>query len=508
MSNPDNSEFLKIIENSLKEKDFTSQFEETGEVLSIADGVVKIFGLNKIAIGEMVEFSSGAKGVILSIEYDTASAVFFGLDTEINQGDLVKRLNLPLSVKTGMNLLGRVVDGLGNPIDGLGEISSNNYSKVEVKAPGIIDRKSVHEPVQTGIKIIDSLIPIGRGQRELIIGDRKTGKTAIAIDTILNQIETNKNLPEKEKLYCIYVAIGAKTSKISRIAETLRTKGAMEFTTIVCAPASDVASMQFIAPYTGCTIAEYFRDNGMHALIVYDDLTKHAVAYRQISLLLKRPPSREAYPGDVFYLHSRLLERAAKMSDKKGAGSLTALPIIETQANDVSAYIPTNVISITDGQIFLESDLFLKGIRPAVNIGLSVSRVGSAAQTKATKTAAGRLKIDLAQFRELEAFSQFASDMDDETKKIIQSGQKLTELLKQDEFSPLIMAKQVCILYATKDEYLSKIPLSKVKIFEQKLIHDLDIEKTILFSITEDKNLSDETIIKLIVVINNIITDM
>ncbi|QED23303.1 F0F1 ATP synthase subunit alpha [Candidatus Deianiraea vastatrix] len=508
MSNPAISDFLKIVENSISSFNKLDDLEESGEVLSVSDGIVNIFGLNKVAIGEMISFSSGAKGMVLNIESDKISAVLFGKDSDVSQSDIVKRSGSQLSVKVGFDLLGRIVDAIGNPIDGLGEIKSNIFSNVEIKAPGIIDRKSVHEPLQTGIKLIDALIPIGRGQRELVIGDRKTGRTAIAIDTIINQAKINKNLPEKERMYCVYVAIGQKMSNVARIAEILKENDAMQYTTIVFASASDVASMQFISPYTGCSIAEYFRDNGMHSLIVYDDLTKHAIAYRQMSLLLKRPPAREAYPGDVFYLHSRLLERAAKMCDNKGSGSLTALPMIETQANDVSAYIPTNVISITDGQIFLETDLFLKGVRPAVNIGLSVSRVGSAAQTKAMKKVSGRLKIDLAQFRELEAFAQFSSDLDDVTKKTIENGQKLVQILKQDQLSPLQMAEQVCLLYATKDEFISKIPIDKIRIFEQKLLDNFQNNQDLFASITKELDITKDIELKIVNLINTTINDI
>ena len=430
-------EFSSILEKKISDFKSSAELKEVGEVISVGDGIAKIYGLDNVQIGEMVDFESGVRGMALNLEKDNVGAVIFGDSDKIKEGDNVKRVGKIVEVPVGKGLLGRVVDSLGNPIDGKGPLKDVEYKRIEVKAPGIIDRQSVGEPMQTGIKAVDSLIPVGRGQRELIIGDRQTGKTAIIIDTFLNQAPNNKLDDESKKLYCIYVAIGQKRSTIANIVKTLEESGAMEYSTIVSATASEAASMQFFAPYTGCTIGEYFRDNGMHALIAYDDLSKHAVAYREMSLLLKRPPGREAYPGDVFYAHSRLLERAAKMSDARGGGSLTALPVIETQAGDVSAYIPTNVISITDGQIFLETELFYKGVKPAINVGLSVSRVGSAAQTKAMKQVSGTIKLDLAQFRELEAFAQFGSDLDVATQKLLDKGQKLTELLKQNQYSPL-----------------------------------------------------------------------
>ena len=443
----------------------------------------------------MVEFNDGSKGMALNLENDNVGVVIFGDDRQIKEGDTVKRTKSIVDVPVGKELLGRVVDGLGNPIDGKGSLPSKiNRKRVEVKAPGIIPRKSVNEPMQTGLKAIDSLIPVGRGQRELIIGDRQTGKTAVAIDTIINQKEINKSGDEKKKLYCIYVAIGQKRSTVAQIVKTLEDAGALEYTTVVSATASDSAPLQFLAPYTGCTIGEYFRDNGMHALIIYDDLSKQAVAYRQMSLLLRRPPGREAYPGDVFYLHSRLLERAAKLNDDKGGGSLTALPIIETQAGDVSAYIPTNVISITDGQIFLETELFNQGIRPAVNVGLSVSRVGSAAQIKAMKKVAGSVKLELAQYREMAAFAQFGSDLDASTQKLLNRGSKLTELLKQNQYSPFTVAEQVVSIFAGVRGFLDDIPLEKIKDFETKLIDKIKSEKKeILESINSSGKLEEKT---------------
>ena len=435
------SEVTKILKEQIKKFGEKAEVSEVGQVLSVGDGIARVYGLDNVQAGEMVEFSAGLKGMALNLESDNVGVVIFGDDSSIKEGDVVKRTGAIVDTPTGKKLLGRVVDALGNPIDGKKELDKKlERRRVEVKAPGIIPRQSVNQPMQTGLKALDTLIPIGRGQRELIIGDRQTGKTAIAIDTIINQKEINKSGEEKNKLYCIYVAIGQKRSTVAQIVKTLEDAGAMEYTTIVSATASDPAPLQFLAPYTGCTMGEYFRDKGMHALIIYDDLSKHAVAYRQMSLLLRRPPGREAYPGDVFYLHSRLLERAAKLNDDKGGGSLTALPIIETQAGDVAAYIPTNVISITDGQIFLETELFNQGIRPAVNVGLSVSRVGSAAQTKAMKKVAGSIKLELAQYREMAAFAQFGSDLDATTQKLLNRGSKLTELLKQDQYSPMTVA--------------------------------------------------------------------
>ena len=447
---------------------------EIGQVLSVGDGIARVYGLDNVQAGEMVEFSSGIKGMALNLENDNVGVVIFGDDRSIKEGDVVKRTGAIVDAPVGKNLLGRVVDALGNPIDGKGDLDKKiERKRVDVKAPGIIPRQSVNQPMQTGLKAIDSLIPIGRGQRELIIGDRQTGKTAVAIDTIINQKEINKSGEEKDKLYCIYVAIGQKRSTVAQILKSLEDAGAMEYTTIVSATASDPAPLQFLAPYTGCTMGEYFRDNGMHALIIYDDLSKQAVAYRQMSLLLRRPPGREAYPGDVFYLHSRLLERAAKLNDEKGGGSLTALPIIETQAGDVSAYIPTNVISITDGQIFLETELFNQGIRPAVNVGLSVSRVGSAAQTKAMKKVAGSIKLELAQYREMAAFAQFGSDLDASTQKLLNRGSKLTELLKQDQYSPMPVAQQVIAVFAGVRGFLDDVELINIKSIEKKIYEEI-----------------------------------
>ncbi len=488
------SEVSEILKKEIGNVDQLSELQEVGYVVAVGDGIAKVYGIDNVQAGEMVEFQSGLKGMVLNLEADTVGVVIMGDDRSVMQGDGVKRTGQILSTPVGMSMLGRVVDALGNPIDGGGPIKTKDFRVVETKAPGIISRKSVHEPVQTGIKSIDTLIPIGRGQRELIIGDRQTGKTAIAIDTIINQKQAHLEGKDSDKIFCIYVAIGQKRSTVAQIVKKLEEAGAMSYTTVVSATASDPAPMQFLAPYTGCAIGEYFRDNGMHALVVYDDLTKHAIAYRQISLLLRRPPGREAYPGDVFYLHSRLLERAAKLSDKEGGGSLTALPIIETQAGDVSAYIPTNVISITDGQIFLESELFHKGIRPAVNVGISVSRVGSAAQIKAIKKVAGSLKLELAQFREMESFAQFGSDLDASTQKLIQHGLKLTEILKQPQYSPFVVEEQVVSLYAGSRGYLEKIEPANVKKFENALIDDIRLKGyDILKSIREEKDLSPKT---------------
>ena len=451
------SEISKILKEEIKNFGSDSEITEVGQVLSIGDGIARIYGLDNVQAGEMVMFDDGTRGMALNLEDDNVGVVLFGSDANIKEGDTVKRTNSIVDVPVGKELLGRVVDALGNPIDGKGNIESQNRSRIEVKAPGIIPRKSVSEPMQTGLKAIDSLIPIGRGQRELIIGDRQTGKTAIAIDTIINQKSINESGDETKKLYCIYVGIGQKRSSIAQTVKALEDAGAMEYTTVVAATASDAAPLQFLAPYTGCSMGEYFRDNGMHALIIYDDLSKQAVAYRQMSLLLRRPPGREAFPGDVFYLHSRLLERAAKMNDENGGGSLTALPVIETQANDVSAFIPTNVISITDGQIFLETELFNQGIRPAVNVGLSVSRVGSAAQTKAMKKVAGSIKLELAQYREMAAFAQFGSDLDASTQKLLNRGSKLTELLKQNQYSPMTIAEQVVSIFTGVNGYLDDL---------------------------------------------------
>ena len=488
------SEISEILEREIGNIDQLGELQEVGYVVTVGDGIAKVYGIDNVQAGEMVEFESGVKGLALNLESDMVGVVIMGEDNSVRQGDKVKRTGEILKTPNGPAMVGRVVDALGRPIDGKGEIVSKHFSHIEVKAPGIIGRKSVHEPVQTGIKAIDALIPIGRGQRELIIGDRQTGKTAIAIDTIINQKPAHLAGDDAHKIFCVYVAIGQKRSTVAQIVRKLEDAGAMEYTTVVSATASDPATLQFLSPYTGCAIGEYFRDNSMHALVIYDDLTKHAVAYRQISLLLRRPPGREAYPGDVFYLHSRLLERAAKLSDDKGAGSLTALPIIETQAGDVSAYIPTNVISITDGQIFLESSLFYRGIRPAVNVGISVSRVGSAAQIKAIKKVSGSLKLELAQFREMESFAQFGSDLDASTQKLIKHGAKLTELLKQPQYSPVVVEEQVIILYAGVRGYLEKIDVSKVRLFEDKLMQDVRLKRdNILSAIRAEKNLSEET---------------
>ena len=489
------SEVTKILKEQIKKFGDKAEVSEVGQVLSVGDGIARIYGLDNVQAGEMVEFSDGSKGMALNLEKDNVGVVIFGDDRAIKEGDTVKRTGSIVDVPVGKELLGRVVDGLGNPIDGKSLLDKGlKRNRVEVKAPGIIPRRSVSEPVQTGLKAIDSLIPIGRGQRELIIGDRQTGKTAVAIDTIINQKEINQSGDEKQKLYCIYVAIGQKRSTVAQIVKTLEDAGAMEYTTIVAATASDPAPLQFLAPYTGCTIGEYFRDNGMHALIIYDDLSKQAVAYRQMSLLLRRPPGREAYPGDVFYLHSRLLERAAKLNDENGGGSLTALPIIETQAGDVSAYIPTNVISITDGQIFLETELFNQGIRPAVNVGLSVSRVGSAAQTKAMKKVAGSIKLELAQYREMAAFAQFGSDLDASTQKLLNRGSKLTELLKQKQYSPMSVAEQVVSVFCGVKGYLDDIELKDISEFENKILAKCNSENPeILNTIKKTGKLEEET---------------
>ena len=482
-------ELSKLLEQRISNVSNDINIDEVGRVLSIGDGIARIHGLDKVQAGELVEFASGVKGMALNLENDNVGVVLFGSDTLINEGDLVKRSGSIVDVGVGRGTLGRVVDGLGNPIDGKGPLTDVTRSRVEVKAPGIIVRKSVHEPVQTGLKSVDSLVPIGRGQRELIIGDRQTGKTAVAIDTILNQKEAHLAGDETKKLYCVYVGIGQKRSTIAQIMKVLESHGAMDYTTIVAATASDPAPLQFLAPYAGCAIGEYFRDNGMHALIIYDDLSKQAVSYRQMSLLLRRPPGREAFPGDVFYLHSRLLERAAKMSDEVGAGSLTALPVIETQAGDVSAFIPTNVISITDGQIFLETELFHKGIRPAINVGLSVSRVGSAAQVKAMKQVAGTLKLTLAQYREVAAFAQFGSDLDAATQFTLNRGERLTELLKQTQFTPMPIEQQVVVIYAGTKGYLDKVDVSKIAEFEEGVLKEVD--SSILDAIRTEGTISD-----------------
>ena len=464
------AEISAILKEQIANFGQEAEVSEVGQVLSVGDGIARVYGLDNVQAGEMVEFENGTRGMALNLETDNVGIVIFGNDREIKEGQTVKRTGSIVDVPVGKGLLGRVVDALGNPIDGKGPIKSDERKRVDVKAPGIIPRKSVNEPMATGLKAIDALIPIGRGQRELIIGDRQTGKTAIALDTILNQKSLNAQDNEKIKLYCVYVAVGQKRSTVAQFVKVLEEQGALDYSIIVAATASDPAPMQFLAPFSGCTMGEYFRDNGMHAVIIYDDLSKQAVAYRQMSLLLRRPPGREAYPGDVFYLHSRLLERAAKMNDENKGGSLTALPVIETQANDVSAYIPTNVISITDGQIFLETDLFYQGIRPAVNVGLSVSRVGSAAQTKAMKKVAGRIKGELAQYREMAAFAQFGSDLDATTQRMLARGSRLTELLKQPQFSPLKMEEQVCVIYAGVNGYLDKFEVARVRAFESGLL--------------------------------------
>ena len=492
------SEITSILKQQIKDFESKSEVSEIGQVLSVGDGIARIYGLDNVQAGEMVEFPGGIRGMALNLEEDNVGAVIFGSDRDIREGDTVKRTGDIVSVPVGKELLGRVVDPLGNPLDGKGPINASESRKVDVKAPGIIPRKSVHEPMQTGLKAVDALIPIGRGQRELIIGDRQTGKTAIAVDAILNQRAVNEGDDESAKLYCVYVAIGQKRSTVAQIVKTLEENDALKYSIVVAATASEAAPLQYLAPFAGCTMAEYFRDNGMHAMITYDDLSKQAVAYRQMSLLLRRPPGREAYPGDVFFLHSRLLERAAKMNDEFGAGSMTALPIIETQANDVSAYIPTNVISITDGQIFLETDLFYQGIRPAVNVGLSVSRVGSAAQIKAMKQVAGKIKGELAQYREMAAFAQFGSDLDAATQRLLNRGAKLTELLKQGQFSPLQAEEQVVVIYAGVNGYLDELPVAAVGRFEQELLtHVHAKESDLLSTIRTEKALSDDTESKL-----------
>ena len=488
------SEISSILKEQIKGFDQKSEVSEIGQVLSVGDGIARIYGLDNVQAGEMVEFPGGIRGMALNLEEDNVGAVVFGSDRDIREGDTVKRTGDIVSVPVGKGLLGRVVDPLGNPLDGKGPIEAEANMKVDVKAPGIIPRKSVHEPMQTGLKAVDALIPVGRGQRELVIGDRQTGKTAIAIDAILNQKAINDGDDESAKLYCVYVAIGQKRSTVAQIVKTLEENDAMKYSIVVAATASEAAPLQFLAPFTGCTMAEYFRDNGMHALITYDDLSKQAVAYRQMSLLLRRPPGREAYPGDVFFLHSRLLERAAKLNDDFGAGSMTALPIIETQANDVSAYIPTNVISITDGQIFLETDLFYQGIRPAVNVGLSVSRVGSSAQIKAMKQVAGKIKGELAQYREMAAFAQFGSDLDASTQQLLRRGERLTELLKQAQFSPLKVEEQVVVIYAGVNGYLDNLEVSQVGAFEQGLLEKVHgSHSEILDAVRAEKELSETT---------------
>ncbi|MBN8939304.1 MAG: F0F1 ATP synthase subunit alpha [Rhizobiales bacterium] len=491
------AEISAILKDQIKNFGQEAEVSEVGQVLSVGDGIARVYGLDNVQAGEMVEFDNGIRGMALNLEVDNVGIVLFGNDRDIKEGDTVKRTGAIVDVPVGKGLLGRVVDALGNPIDGKGPIVADKRARVDVKAPGIIPRKSVHEPMATGLKSIDALIPIGRGQRELIIGDRQTGKTAIALDTILNQKPLNQGTDESAKLYCVYVAVGQKRSTVAQFVKALEENGALEYSIVIAATASDPAPMQFLAPFSGCAMGEFFRDNGMHAVIIYDDLSKQAVSYRQMSLLLRRPPGREAYPGDVFYLHSRLLERAAKMGDDAGKGSLTALPIIETQANDVSAYIPTNVISITDGQIFLETDLFFQGIRPAVNVGLSVSRVGSSAQTKAMKKVAGKIKGELAQYREMAAFAQFGSDLDATTQRLLNRGARLTELLKQSQYSPLKMEEQVCVIWAGTNGYLDKLPLNRVKAFEDGLLAKLHADGAILEAIRTSKDLSDDSAGKL-----------
>ncbi|WP_298225422.1 F0F1 ATP synthase subunit alpha [Acidocella sp.] len=501
------AEISEILKRQIADFDTEANVAETGQVLSVGDGIARVFGLANVQAGELVSFpGSGLKGMALNLESDNVGVVIFGDDKTLREGDAVTRTGEIVDVPVGKGLLGRVVDALGNPIDGKGAIEATERRLVETKAPGIIPRKSVHEPMQTGVKAIDVLVPIGRGQRELIIGDRQTGKTALIIDTIINQKAVNATDDESKKLYCIYVAVGQKRSTVAQLVRTLEEYGVMEYSIVVAATASDPAPMQYLAPYTGCAMGEYFRDNGMHALIGYDDLSKQAVAYRQMSLLLRRPPGREAYPGDVFYLHSRLLERAAKMSDEYGAGSLTALPVIETQAGDVAAYIPTNVISITDGQIFLETELFFKGIRPAINVGLSVSRVGSAAQIKAMKQVAGKIKLDLAQYREMAAFAQFASDLDPATQKLLARGARLTELLKQPQFKPLSVSEQVISVFAGTRGYLDGIAVDKIGAFEAQLISDIKANAPeIVSSIETEQQIKPETEKALIAFIENLL---
>ena len=500
------AEISSVIKDQIANFETKADVAEVGTVLSVGDGIARVYGLDQVQAGEMVEFPGGIKGMALNLEMDNVGVSIFGDDTGIKEGDTVKRTGEIVDVPVGKELLGRVVDGLGNPIDGKGPIQSSDKRRIELKAPGIIPRQSVSEPMQTGIKALDALVPVGRGQRELIIGDRQTGKTAVAIDTILNQKSVNQSDNEKEKLYCIYVAIGQKRSTVAQIVKTLEDNGAMEYTIVVSATASEPAPLQFLSAYTGCTMGEYFRDNGMHALIVYDDLSKQAVAYRQMSLLLRRPPGREAYPGDVFYIHSRLLERAAKMSDEHGGGSLTALPIIETQAGDLSAYIPTNVISITDGQIFLETNLFFAGIRPAINVGLSVSRVGSAAQTKAMKKIAGPVKLELAQYREMAAFAQFASDLDASTKQLLDRGARLVEILKQGQYSPLTVSEQVVSIYAGVRGYLDKVAIGDVVKFETEVLNEIRTKHSdLLDAIANEKELSKENDDKLKSILDDLV---
>src|SRR5438132_5667690 len=489
------AEISAILKEQIKNFGREAQVTEVGQVLSVGDGIARVYGLDNVQAGEMVEFENGVRGMALNLEVDNVGIVIVGRDPRIKEGQTVKRTQAIVDVPVGKGLLGRVVDALGNPIDGKGPVEAKERRRVDVKAPGILPRKSVHEPMSTGLKAIDALIPIGRGQRELIIGDRQTGKTAVILDTFLNQKPAHAaNASETDKLYCIYVAVGQKRSTVAQFVKVLEDNGALEYSIVVAATASDAAPMQFLAPFTGCAIGEYFRDNGMHAVIAYDDLTKQAVAYRQMSLLLRRPPGREAYPGDVFYLHSRLLERAAKLNEEHGSGSLTALPVIETQAGDVSAYIPTNVISITDGQIFLETDLFYRGIRPAINVGLSVSRVGSAAQIKAMKQVAGRIKLELAQYREMAAFSQFASDLDAATQRLLARGSRLTELLKQPQFAPVPVEEQVVAIFAGTRGYLDTIAVADVGRFEHSMLSDLRAKHPdLLDAVRDEREISDAT---------------
>jgi F-type H+/Na+-transporting ATPase subunit alpha len=492
------AEISRVLKDQIANFGTDAQVSEVGQVLSVGDGIARVHGLDNVQAGEMVEFPGGVRGMALNLESDNVGVVIFGEDRNIKEGDTVKRTGTIVDVPVGKGLLGRVVDGLGNPIDGKGPLTDVKRMRVEVKAPGIIPRKSVHEPMQTGLKALDALVPVGRGQRELIIGDRQTGKTAVALDTFINQKRINAAGAEKDKLYCIYVAIGQKRSTVAQFVRALEEQGALEYSIVVAATASEPAPLQFLAPYTGCTMGEFFRDNGMHAVIVYDDLSKQAVAYRQMSLLLRRPPGREAYPGDVFFIHSRLLERAAKLNDANGNGSLTALPIIETQAGDVSAYIPTNVISITDGQIFLETELFYQGVRPAINVGLSVSRVGSAAQTKAMKKVAGSIKLELAQYREMAAFAQFGSDLDASTQKLLARGARLTELLKQPQYAPLGFEEQAAVIFAGVNGFLDTVPVKDVGRFEAGLLANLrGTNKAVLEEIRTTKEIGKETEAKL-----------
>jgi len=501
------AEISSIIKEQISDFGTEAEVAEVGQVLSVGDGIARVYGLDKVQAGEMVEFPGGIFGMALNLEADNVGIVIFGDDRGINEGDTVKRTGRIVDAPVGKALLGRVVDALGNPIDGKGDIKTPDRSIVDIRAPGIIPRKSVHEPVQTGLKAIDSLVPIGRGQRELIIGDRQTGKTAVAIDTILNQKAVNEGKDESKKLYCVYVAVGQKRSTVAQIVKELEERGALDYTVVVAATASEPAPLQYLAPYTGSAIAEWFRDNKMHSLIIYDDLSKQAVAYRQMSLLLRRPPGREAYPGDVFYLHSRLLERSAKLNEENGSGSMTALPIIETQGGDVSAYIPTNVISITDGQIFLETDLFYQGIRPAINVGLSVSRVGSSAQIKAMKQVAGSIKLELAQYREMAAFAQFGSDLDAATQQLLARGARLTELLKQDQYAPLSVEEQVVVIYSGVKGFLDKVQIEDIGKFEESLLNNLRADKNILKNIQKNAALDDDIEKSISLLIENVIKD-